>query len=151
MFNPPTNLGHKMIKNPHCNPVFVTIVWWSGIVLDEPQILGTCNGCYGSRLLFPCHPNHGKVSRDVVIVINFVNLPYFCLLIFHYIYISYDIWLFSLSLYLSWWKRKSSSAWLHVSIFIQYLCEFFHPAFLGVFSSSLFGSIFIYGHRCLNS
>ena len=38
--------------------------WWSGIVLDEPQILGTCNGCFGSRLLFPCHPNHGKVSSN---------------------------------------------------------------------------------------
>ena len=38
---------------------------FSGIVLDEPQILGTCNGCYGSRLLFPCHPNHGKVVQSL--------------------------------------------------------------------------------------
>jgi len=72
MLGPPLLVGDRVAHVGGEEPVLASVRWLgrlpdlfhhqmvAGLFLDEPQILGTCNGSFANRKLFHCHPNHGK-------------------------------------------------------------------------------------------
>eukprot|EP00092_Neocalanus_flemingeri_P006993 GFUD01007550.1.p1 GENE.GFUD01007550.1~~GFUD01007550.1.p1 ORF type:complete len:926 (+),score=211.08 GFUD01007550.1:283-3060(+) len=72
MLGPPLLIGDRVAHVGGDDPVLASVRWLgrlpelyhhqmvAGVLLDEPQILGTSNGSYGNRHLFHCHPHHGK-------------------------------------------------------------------------------------------
>ena len=145
MFKPPTNLGHKMIKNPHCNPVMLSLYNDQELFWTSPKSLAPATAATGPVSFSPaiqtmercpemlsssstlstlstCHPFAFWFSTTYIFLMtfDFSVCPSVWAGERGRVFQHGCTWVFLSSIFVSF----SSS--IFMSFFIQSLCEYFH-------------------------